>query len=156
FNAVSLDPGLARIKLKVFSDNQLRDEILEHQFLAIWMKLGTPSIHEIAASDPTGGPKGSANEGGDPNGDGVFTPASKAGRLQVKVTGSFPDPEAPGGTFTLPNDWPAMANLLAATSDTTVDNPATLWDIHGFDTPPSVVGPFDPVRPETLLRDGQL
>lgn len=198
-NVVSLKDGIARIKLKVFSDDARRDELLEHQFLAIWMQFNTPTIDEVGASDPTGGPAGSASEVGDPAGDGVFTPASKDGRVQVKVTGSFPSSLSPSGRFTLPNDWPALARAMATTSDTSVDDPATLWDIHdtmsgtpdlhvpGFcttgvslttpidqvdtcnggdqngpfsrifgDAVNNVVGPFDPIRPRTLLSDGQL
>jgi hypothetical protein len=198
-NVVSLKDGLARIKLKVFSDDRLRDELLEHQFLGIWMRLGAPSIDEVGNNDPTAGPAGSASEVGDPAGDGAFTPASKNGRVQVKVTGSFPHPAAASGRFTLPADWPAIAHALAQTSDTSVDDPAMLWDIHdtmsglpdvhvpgfcttgvtltakidqvdncngGGETGPfsrvfgdrvnPVIGPFDPVRPRTLLSDGQL
>jgi hypothetical protein len=198
-NVASLKDGLARIKLKVFSDDRLRDELLEHQFLAIWMRLGTPTIDEVGSNDPTAGPPGSASEVGDPAGDGAFTPASKNGRVQVKVTGSFPHPLAPSGRFTLPTDWPVLARALAQTSDRSVDDPSLLWDIHdtmsgqpdahvpGFcttgvspltkvdqvdncngggetgpfsrvfgDSVTGVTGPFDPVRPRTLLTDGQL
>jgi hypothetical protein len=198
-NVASLKDGLARIKLKVFSDDRQRDELLEHQFLAIWMRLGTPAIDEVGSSDATAGPAGSASEVGDPAGDGAFTPASKNGRVQVKVTGSFPHPLGPSGRFTLPADWPTLAKALATTSDTGVDDPSTLWDIHdttsgqpdvhvrgfcttgvslttlidqvdncngGGETGPfsrvfgdgvnNVIGPFDPVRPRTLLSDGQL
>jgi hypothetical protein len=114
----------------VFSDDRLRDELLEHQFLTIWMQLGTPAIDEVGNNDPTAGPAGSASEVGDPAGDGAFTPASANGRVQVKVTGSFPHPAAAGGRFTLPADWPALARALATTSDTSVDDPSLLWDIH--------------------------
>jgi hypothetical protein len=196
FNVVSLKDGLARIKLKAFSGTR---EVLEHQFLAIWMRLGSPAIDEVGSNDPTGGPVGSASEVGDPAGDGVFTPASKNGRVQVKLTGSFPHPAGAGGRFTLPTDWPTLAKALAQTSDTTVDDPSKLWDIHdtmsgtpdvhvrGFcttgvtplatidqvdncngggqtgpfsrifgDSVNNAIGPFDPIRANTLLSDGQL
>ena len=127
-NVVSLGEGLARIKLKAFND--AREEILEHQFLAIWMTLGTPSIDEVGAADPTGGPVGSETEVGDPAGDGMFVPSSLNGRVQVMVTGSFPHPAGPGGRFTLPNDWAALAAALATSSDPTDTNPRMRWDIH--------------------------
>ena len=126
FNVVTLGDGLARIKLKAFDD--ARDEILEHQFLGIWLRLGTPAIDEVGATDPTGGPVGSHTEVGDPAGDGAFLPSSKNGRVQVKVTGTFPD--ANGATRTLPNDWAALASELASDPDPTDTNPAARWDIH--------------------------
>jgi hypothetical protein len=128
FNVVSLGDGLARIKLKAFDDRRL--EILEHQFLGIWMQLGTPAIDEVGAADPTGGPVGSETEVGDPAGDGAFLPSSNNGRVQVKVTGSFPHPLGPGGRFTLPSDWAMLAGALATSADPSDDNPAWRWDIH--------------------------
>ena len=127
FNVVSLGEGLARIKLKAFDDAHL--EILEHQFLGIWMRLGTPAIDEVGAADPTGGPPNSNTEVGDPAGDGAFLPSSNNGRVQVKVTGSFPHPLAASGRFTLPNDWATLAAALASHSDPTTD-PTMRWDIH--------------------------
>ncbi len=44
---MTLDPGLARIKLVV--SNAEGDPILKHQFLSIWMTLNKPSIHEVAS-----------------------------------------------------------------------------------------------------------
>jgi hypothetical protein len=188
-NVVSLGEGIARIKLKVIDKD--RNEVLEHQFLAIWMRLGTPAIDEVGAADPTGGPVGSRTEVGDPLGDGNFLPSSKDGRVQVTVTGSFPDET--GAIRTLPNDWAALAASLATDRDPTNEDPASRWDIHddtlkteghvaGFCNPvipqpidavdncqgglwfsrffgDSVfdpVGPFDPVRTDTLLTDGKL
>jgi len=119
FNVVSNGDGIARIKLKAFDDN--RNEALEHQFLAIWMRLGTPSIDEVGAADPTGGPAGSATVVGDPAGDGAFLPSSKNGRVQVTVTGTFPGFD--GATMTLPDDWAALAALESN------EDPAR-WDIH--------------------------
>jgi len=146
FNVVTLGDGIARIKLKAFDDS--RDEILEHQFLGIWLRLGTPSIDEVGATDPTGGPVGSDTEVGDPAGDGAFVPSSNNGRVQVKVTGTFPDEN--GATRTLPNDWAALASELASSQDPTDANPASRWDIHddslkteghvaGFCAPPVAV-----------------
>ena len=126
FNVVTLGDGIARIKLKAFDAR--RDEILEHQFLGIWMRLGTPSIDEVGAADPTGGPAGSETEVGDPAGDGAFVPSSNNGRVQVKVTGSFPDET--GAMRTLPNDWAALAATFASDQDPTNEDPASRWDIH--------------------------
>ena len=128
FNVVSLGDGLARIKLKAFDDRRL--EILEHQFLGIWMQLGVPAIDEVGSADPTGGPVGSDSEVGDPAGDGAFLPSSDNGRVQVKVTGSFPHPLGPGGRFTLPNDWATLAGALADSDNPTDTNPKMRWDIH--------------------------
>src|SRR3954464_8963140 len=80
-DVASLGSGLARIKLVVTDDSN--DPILKHQFLAIWMTFNDPAIHEIASTDPTGGPTGSDNEVGDPAGDGSFTAGSLDGRAQV-------------------------------------------------------------------------
>ena len=46
------------------------------------------------------------------------------------MTGSFPHPLGPGGSFTLPNAWPDLANALADDSDSNPDNDAQRWDIH--------------------------
>jgi hypothetical protein len=191
FNVVSLGEGLARIKLKTFVKPD-QTEILEHQFIAIWMRLGTPAIDEVGSADPTGGPAGSETEVGDPLGDGSFVPSSNNGRVQVTVSGSFP---FRGSTVTLPSGWPALAAALATDVDPTNENPAMRWDIHddtlkteghvngacgpsvltidavdncrgGGDRGPfsrvfgdlsfPVVGPFDPLRINTLLSDGKL
>jgi hypothetical protein len=127
FNVVSLGDGLARIKLKAFTGGHV--EILEHQFIGIWMQLGTPAIDEVGAADPTGGPVGSESEVGDPAGDGAFLPSSNNGRVQVKLTGSFPHPAGPGGRFTLPTDWALLAGAVADSDDPTAD-PRMRWDIH--------------------------
>ncbi len=49
---VTLDPGLARVKL--VASNEAGTPILKHQFLVIWLSIGTPAIDEVGASDPTG------------------------------------------------------------------------------------------------------
>ena len=125
FNVVTLGDGLARIKLKAFDDR--RNEILEHQFLGIWMRLGTPAIDEVGSADPTGGPAGSNTEVGDPAGDGAFLPSSDNGRVQVKVTGSFPDETAPRARSRTtgrrsPASWPSERNPT--------DDAPWRWDIH--------------------------
>ena len=80
---VSLEPGLARVKLVV--SDEAGTPILKHQFLAIWMSLNTPSIDEVGSADPTGDTRL-----GDPPGDGIFTAGDSNGRIQVFVTGTFP------------------------------------------------------------------
>jgi hypothetical protein len=119
----SLEPGLARIKLVV--SDEAGAPILKHQFLAVWMNLNTPSIDEVGVADPTGDPTL-----GDPPGDGIFTAGDSNGRIQVKVTGSFPHPLGPGGSFTLPTDWATIAGALAEDNDSNPDNDAQRWDIH--------------------------
>ena len=120
---VSLEPGLARVKLVV--SNEVGTPILKHQFLSIWMSLNTPLIDEVGSADPTGDPRL-----GDPPGDGIFVAGDSNGRIQVKVTGSFPHPAGPGGSFTLPDAWPTLAGALADDSDSNPDNNAARWDIH--------------------------
>jgi hypothetical protein len=146
-DVASLGAGLARIKLVVTDDNN--DPILKHQFLAIWMTFNDPAIHEIAATDPTGGPAGSANEVGDPAGDGSFTAGSKDGRAQVTVTGSFP---WRGGTTTLPNDWASLAGQLAVSDSADPSNDAMRWDIHDdmLKTEGHVAGFCNPVAPVAI------
>jgi hypothetical protein len=120
---VSLEPGLARVKL--VASNAAGAPILKHQFLVIWMSLGTPSIDEVGATDPTGD-----NDLGDPPGDGVFDAGDLNGRIQVEVKGTFPHPLGPGGQFTLPDAWPTIADALAQDSDHDPANNKDKWDIH--------------------------
>ncbi|MBN1527788.1 MAG: hypothetical protein JW895_01925 [Thermoleophilaceae bacterium] len=118
---VSLEPGLARVKLVVSDESGTA--ILKHQFLSIWMSLNKPSIDEVGQADPTGN-----SRLGDPPGDGIFTAGDLNGRIQVKVTGTFP---GHGGiSYTLPDAWPALASVLADDSDSDPDNNAARWDIH--------------------------
>ncbi len=129
FDMVSSDAGLARVKL-VVSDRD-HNPIVKHQFLMIWLTLGSTTIDEVGANDPTGQQPANSNASvGDPLGDGNLTAASRNGRVQVQVTGTFPHPLAPGGTFTLPNDWPTIAGALATDSNVLDTNPAQRWDIH--------------------------
>jgi hypothetical protein len=119
-DVVSLDPGLARVKL--VATNSLGDPILKHQFLVIWMSLVDPSIDEVGSADPTGD-----RSLGDPAGDGSFDAGANNGRIQVNVTGTFP---YGGTTYTLPSAWPTLAGLLAQDSDSNPFNNAAKWDIH--------------------------
>lgn len=129
FDMASLDAGLARVKL-VVSDRD-HNPIMKHQFLMIWLTLGNVAIDEVGANDPTGQqPAGSHATVGDPAGDGNLNAGSANGRVQVQVTGTFPHPLAPGGTFTLPADWPTIAGALASDGDPLDTNPALRWDIH--------------------------
>lgn len=120
---VTLDPGLARVKLVATDESGA--PILKHQFLVIWMTLGDPKIDEVGATDPTG-----TGALGDPAGDGVFVAGGRDGRVQVEVKGTFPHPLGTGGTFTLPDDWAKLADLLADDSDSDPTNNAGFWDIH--------------------------
>jgi hypothetical protein len=118
---VSLEPGLARVKLVVSDESGT--PILKHQFLSIWMSLNKPSIDEVGQTDPTGNTRL-----GDPPGDGIFTAGDLNGRIQVKVTGTFPGPG--GVSYTLPDGWAALAGAVAEDSDSNPDNNAARWDIH--------------------------
>ncbi|MCD6726511.1 MAG: hypothetical protein LT070_04650 [Solirubrobacteraceae bacterium] len=129
FDMVSSDAGLARVKLVVSDEGNV--PIVKHQFLFIWLSLGNVAIDEVGANDPTGAqPAGSQAAVGDPAGDGNFNASSRPGRVQVQVTGTFPHPLAPGGTFTLPRDWPTLANALATDNNSYNDPDADRWDIH--------------------------
>jgi hypothetical protein len=119
-DVVSLDPGLARVKL--VATNALGDPILKHQFLVVWMSLTDPSIDEVGSADPTGD-----TSLGDPAGDGSFKAGGNSGRIQVEVKGTFP---LGGTTYTLPDAWPTLAGLLAQDSDANPFNNAEKWDIH--------------------------
>jgi hypothetical protein len=119
-DVVSLDPGLARVKL--VATNSLGDPVLKHQFLVIWMSLTDPAIDEVGTNDPTGD-----SSLGDPAGDGSFKAGGNNGRVQVVVKGTFP---FGGTTYTLPDAWPTLANLLAQDADSNPFNNASKWDIH--------------------------
>ncbi len=119
-DVVSLDPGLARVKL-VATDPSGKP-ILKHQFLVVWMSLGDPAIDEVGSSDPTGD-----RSLGDPSGDGVFDAGDTNGRIQVLVKGSFPLGDS---TYTLPDDWATLAGLLAQDSNIDPSDNAGKWDIH--------------------------
>jgi hypothetical protein len=88
--------------------------------------------------------------------NGNITPTSNNGLIDVKVTGSFPIEDAPPSTtnenyfapvtgggsaatsITLPDQWPALATLMATSSTQYTSNGSTtggdLWDIHGGPT----------------------
>jgi hypothetical protein len=119
-DVVSLDPGLARVKL--VATNAAGDPILKHQFLVIWMSLTDPAIDEVGSADPTGD-----RSLGDPPGDGNFNAGGNDGRIQVEVKGTFP---YGGTTYTLPDAWATLAGLLAQDADSNPFNNAAKWDIH--------------------------
>jgi hypothetical protein len=200
FDMVSSEAGLARVKLVV--SDYYNVPILKHQFLLVWLSLGDIDIDEVGVNDPTGDqPEGSDAEIGDPAGDGHFNAGDPYGRVQVKVTGTFPHPLGSGGTFTLPEDWADIAAALANDNNPYNDPDSDRWDIHddqgegrrhvfgGFcdwrsqssplyddvdncRTPygddqngpfsnvhgsgVQAAGPFDPLRPGTLLSNGKL
>jgi len=83
------------------------------------------------------------------------TPATNNGLVDVKVTGSFPIEDSPpsitngkyfspvtgttapsyaGGNITLPDQWVALAKLMATSSTDPESTDASLWDIHGGPT----------------------
>jgi hypothetical protein len=169
----SLAPGLSRIRAVITND--AGTIVYSHQFIVIWLTANKPTLTELPA---TGG------YGGDPSGNGEFSPSpfsepesnADKGLVQVKETGSFPVEEGsllhnvlPGGTgsepgkdvYTLPTDWATLAGALASSSEE-LEPPGTnpdLWDIHGSpeEGPNSgAVGPFDSEVPETLLSNGSL
>jgi hypothetical protein len=119
-DVVSLDPGLARIKL--VATNAAGDPVLKHQFLVIWMSLTDPAIDEVGSSDPTGDASL-----GDPPGDGIFDAGDTNGRIQVRVKGTFP---LGGTTYTLPDAWKTLSGILAQDADANPFNNADKWDIH--------------------------
>jgi hypothetical protein len=119
-DVVSLDPGLARVKLVATDAAGL--PVLKHQFLAVWMSLADPAIDEVGATDPTGD-----RFLGDPPGDGVFDAGDSNGRVQVKVKGTF---SLGGTTYTLPDQWGTLAGILAQDADANPFNNAAKWDIH--------------------------
>ena len=134
----SYSPGLAVVKLT------LRDDILglfpgaepylKHQFLAIFMTATAPTLTEEAG-------------GGDPDGSGTYRPQGVApnrkfnpGLVKTSVKGTFPHgslgPVFPAGaaSYTLPDDWAALANLWATDNDPynggVYGSAPNRWDIH--------------------------
>ncbi len=131
FDMASHHAGLASVKL-VPNDGEGNIVGEKHDFLMIWLTIGSVSIDEVGATDPTGAaPDGSNAQVGDPAGDGVFTAGDPFGRVAVNVTGTFPgSAKLGGGTITLPTDWPAIAAAYA-TDPKTWNNPdVNRWDIH--------------------------
>jgi hypothetical protein len=149
-DVTSLDGGLARIKFVASAEDGT--PVLKHQFLAIWMSLGTPTIDEVGAADPTGGPVGSRSEVGDPAGDGQFDAGARNGRVQATVAGSFP---YAGKTWTLPTDWATLAQTVSSDTAAPTTEPsesAWRWDIHDDTTKAEghvggfcTTGPYSPV-----------
>jgi hypothetical protein len=147
-DAISLDPGLARIELDVTDNAGVlgfpgwgpADPVLKHQFLAGWMTLNDPTLNEMSSSDfASTAQSAAANFLGDPSGNGEFNPGNKPGILDVHVTGNLPLNGALGAlvgasSVTLPNDWAKLANALATDSNPADTNPATRWDISGDDS----------------------
>jgi hypothetical protein len=151
----SLNPGLSRIRL-VVRDQGTDAIVFSHQFLVIWLTANQPTISEAGLTA-----KGSetfqdqtsqsalSSYLGDPEGNGVFAPSpfnpqtapnQDKGLIQIKVTGSFPVVhESPlsnilsNSSYTLPDDWVTLADILASSSEEKEppgSNPG-LWDIHG-------------------------
>ena len=93
---MSLYPGMARVELDIIDNTgQLgydpASPLLKHQFLAGWMTLNNPSLHEMASTDFTSTAQAqAARELGDPSGNGEFDAGGGSGYLDVKVTGTMP------------------------------------------------------------------
>ena len=142
-NVVSLGDGLARIKLKAFegarADRDPRAPVPRRSGCSWARRRSTRSARPI----PTGGPVGSATEVGDPLGDGAFVPSGNNGRVQVKVTGSFPHPARPGRPLHAARPtgrrWrarsppattrPTRTTRCAGTSTTTCSRPSSTWPV---------------------------
>ncbi len=136
---VSLKAGLAQIKL-VISDAKTGNPVVKHQFLAGWLSLNTPTIHELSSTDQPGG----GGVLGDPTGNGVFNAGGAPGRVQVRVTGNLPlgnnfSELGLGASINLPTEadgstaWDDLAQKMATTSDNRPfyrDAPWRMWDIH--------------------------
>ena len=121
--------------------------IMQHQFLAAWMNLGTPTIEEVASRNPAVNPEALGDPLGDGNfiaGDGwvfsngVWTFNDKVdypGEVQVTVKGTIPllnnyDELGLGDSITMPDDWAELAAVMATDADPRNFNPAMRWDIH--------------------------
>jgi hypothetical protein len=137
--------GLARIKLAVNFDttkvdadlralflsiNQ-RSTLLSHQFLAGWMTLSDPALTEL----PLGGD--GANDPANPTGTGILNTfwagdePQNEGVLKAVVKGTLPAGGDFGDkTYTLPDDWPALAQKYATDANVDNENPQYRWDIH--------------------------
>jgi len=110
---------------------------------------------------------------GDPKGDGNFYPIADAngvnhlydGLMSVRVKGQFPDAAAPGGMWTMPDNWAAFAAVYETDS---LGIGPSMWDIHnslswdpnalteGSIVDPTAIGPFDPLIWSTLLPNLKL
>lgn len=148
-DAISLDPGMARIGLAI-TDNagvlglpgyNPANPVVKQQFLAGWMTLNTPTLTQLAASSfPSSAQANAAKALGDPLGNGHFMAGGMPGILAVKVTGSMPMEGGWEGlvgksSVTLPNEWALLAEKLATDSNPSDANPAMRWDIHDDQLP---------------------
>lgn len=122
-------PGVAQIKL-VVTDSTGAIVQPKHDFLAIWMTLSAPTLTEVNAVG--------AGDHGATAATNTFDLGTVAGRapgiLGVSVTGSF---VWNGRTWTLPNDWAALAAAFAVDNDNPANpgpnegaGPTMRWDIH--------------------------
>jgi len=154
----SLNPGLSRIRLVVREQGTDR-VVYSHQFLVIWLQANKPVLSEASLTGSGTETFQSQLNGtgqynlsrylGDPAGDGTLHPSpfdpetapnQEKALIQIKVTGTFPVvKESPlsnilaNSSYTLPDDWAALAETLASSSEETEppgSNPG-LWDIHG-------------------------
>ena len=139
-------------------------QVLKHQVLVGWMTLNAPALCEVnKGGDATTGATvanraaacGPANQG-----TGQFPAGSKAGEIQVLVTGTLTLAQqfgrdivasaaaAGAGAFTgtnpghgaaagalMPADWPTLAAALARSAQLQREAEADLWDIHDDNAP---------------------
>ncbi len=137
----SIDPGMAYVQF-IFRnpDGTPRTNV---QKLVAWMDSKTPSIREVASTDPTGSPTAAhagdvtgpndipdglgdptiSSQLGDPSGDGHLNAGEiltqdgigPFGRIQVRVKGTFPAKNVAGlgSSLTMPDDWAKWANAMA-------------------------------------------
>jgi hypothetical protein len=131
FSMVSHHAGLASVKL-VPNDGEGNIVGEKHDFLMIWLTIGDVVVDEVGEDDPTGEqPEGSNAELGDPLGDGIFDAGDPYGRVSINVTGTFPgSAKLGGGTITLPNQWPLIAEKYATDPKAWNDPDVQKWDIH--------------------------
>ncbi len=134
----SYSPGLAVVKLAIREDLlglfPGQEVELKHQFLAIFMTATAPTLTEQPG-------------GGDPDGSGNYHPQGTApnrtwhaGLVKATVKGTFPHgslgPVFPAGaaSYTLPDDWAALAALWATDDDAfdggVYGSAPMRWDIH--------------------------
>jgi len=121
---VSQKAGIGQFKLVVTANLSLAGVVigvpevitLKHDFNVAWMNINqaTLSVTNGGTTDVAGG---AGNE------------------LQVLVNGTIPllsnyGELGLGDSITMPDDWPALANVMATFRDPLNPNPAQFWDIH--------------------------
>lgn len=118
--------------------------ILKHQWLVGWMNLNTPVLSASNAGSTGPGPI-TTNPADLIDYAGGAAPGTQRNNFRVDVTGNIPlranfRELGLGDTLTMPNDWPRLAEKMAAYFSP--DNPAVpfMWDIHDDRTTDAVHG----------------